>query len=89
MLARCPGLFIHHETAARGVGASASASGPRSLTGRVLPVLVDFSWPNETDPGQFENEANRTGTTEFVAPDLVEGTLIAAGLSRLATLDTA
>ena len=29
----------------------------------------------ELDPGQFKRRANRAGSTEFVAPDLVEGTL--------------
>lgn len=39
-------------------------------------------------PGTFKSEANRAGSTEFVRPDLVEGTL-RAGFDRLAALDTA
>lgn len=39
-------------------------------------------------PGSFKTQLNRAGSTEFVRPDLVEGTL-RAGFERLATLDTA
>ncbi len=39
-------------------------------------------------PGQFKQAANRAGETHFVAPDLVEGTLL-AGLELRDHLDTA
>lgn len=38
-------------------------------------------------PGQFKTRTNRAGDTDFVAPQLVEGTL-RAGFDRLSVLDT-
>lgn len=42
----------------------------------------------EEHPGRFKEVANRPGTTEFVQPDLVLGTL-GEGFRRIAALDTA
>jgi fido (protein-threonine AMPylation protein) len=42
----------------------------------------------EHHPGSFKTKANRAGTTVFVAPDLVTGTL-REGFQRLVDLDTA
>ncbi len=43
---------------------------------------------DDLSPGLFKEKANRAGNTEFVAPDLVVGTL-RAGFERLHELDTA
>jgi Fic family protein len=41
----------------------------------------------DVGPGQFKTRANRAGSTEFVAPDLVEGTLLAGFEAGAGLLD--